>query len=113
MNVETLIIGSGVAAAAIATKLLAKNPGASILMLEAGSKVKMQDSAIWQDYVVSGKLPYTKYYDAPYPTRDHPGENVTAGKTALPLEGARVFTYGGSTIHWGGWSFRRKPEDFL
>ena len=21
-------------------------------------------------------------------------------------------TYGGSTVHWGGWSFRMKPEDF-
>ena len=112
MSVKTLIIGSGVVAAAIATRLLEKNQKASILMLEAGKKVKMRDAAIWQDYVVSGKLPYTQYYDNPYPDRDHPGENVNAGTTALPLNGARVFTYGGSTIHWGGWSFRLKPEDF-
>jgi choline dehydrogenase-like flavoprotein len=112
MSVDTLIIGSGVAAAAISTKLLAKNPQSSILMLEAGTKVKMRDAAIWQDYVVSGKLPYTQYWDDQYPQRDHPGENVDAGKTSIPLNGARVFTYGGSTIHWGGWSFRLKPEDF-
>jgi len=112
MKVETLIIGSGVAAAALAQRLLANNPNASILMLEAGRKVKMKDAALWQDYVVSGKLPYTKYYDLPYPERDGEGENINAGKTTMPLEGARVTAYGGSTMHWGGWSFRLKPEDF-
>lgn len=112
MKVETLIVGSGVAAAALAQRLLAQNPNAAILMLEAGRKVKMQDAAIWQDYVVSGKLPYTSYYDQPYPEKDKDGENLNAGKTTVPLDGSRVITYGGSTIHWGGWSFRLKPEDF-
>ena len=109
---ETLIIGSGVAATALAHRLLCHNPNASILILEAGQKVKMQDAAIWQDYMVSGKLPYEKYYDLDYPDRDRAGENVNAGKTTVPLTGSRVITYGGSTIHWGGWSFRLKPEDF-
>ncbi len=112
MKVETLIIGSGVAATVVANRLLAQDSKASILLLEAGKKVKMQDAAIWQDYVVSGKLPYTQYYDLPYPERDSKGENVNAGQTTMPLNGARAFTYGGSTIHWGGWSFRLKPEDF-
>lgn len=112
MKTETLIIGSGVAAAALTNRLLSNNPNASILILEAGEKVKMQDAAIWQDYIVSGKLPYEKYYDLDYPERDRAGENVNAGKTTVPLKGARVITYGGSTIHWGGWSFRLKPEDF-
>jgi choline dehydrogenase-like flavoprotein len=112
MKVETLIIGSGVAAAALAQRILANNPAASILMLEAGDRVKMQDAALWQEYVISGNLPYTRYYDADYPDRDKPGENMSTGKTMIPLQGARVFTYGGSTIHWGGWSFRLKPEDF-
>lgn len=112
MKVETLIIGSGVAASALAQRILTQNPDASILMLEAGERVKMQDAAIWQDYVISGKLPYTQYYDEDYPDRDKPGENINAGKTMMPLNGARAFTYGGSTIHWGGWSFRLKPEDF-
>lgn len=112
MKVETLIIGSGVVATALAQRLLLKNPHASILILEAGTKVKMQDSAIWQDYIVSAKLPYTRYYDESYPERDHKGENVSLGKTTVPLRNARVFTYGGSTIHWGGWAFRLKPEDF-
>ncbi len=109
---ETIIIGSGVAATALTHSLLCKNPNASILILEAGQKVKMQDAAIWQDYLVLGKLPYEKYYDLDYPDRDRPGENINAGKTTVPLKGSRVITYGGSTIHWGGWSFRLKPEDF-
>jgi choline dehydrogenase-like flavoprotein len=112
MKVKTLIIGSGVAATALANRLLAHDRNADILLLEAGQKVKMKDSVIWHDYVVSGRLPYTQYYDLPYPDRDRAGENVNAGRTTIPLEGARAFTYGGSTIHWGGWCFRLKPEDF-
>lgn len=111
-EVDTLIIGSGVAATALAKRLLDYNPAASILILEAGQRVKMQDAAIWQDYLVTSKLPYTRYYDRAFPERDRPGENVHAGETKVTLDGARVFTYGGTTIHWGGWSFRLKPEDF-
>jgi choline dehydrogenase-like flavoprotein len=111
-HTDTLIIGSGVAAAAIAQRLLDKDPKASILVLEAGGSVKMQDYSIWANYLVSGRLPYEKYYDLPYPDRDHPGENLSIGGTEIPLTGARALTYGGSTIHWGGWSFRLKPEDF-
>lgn len=112
ISADTLVIGSGVAATALVQRLLAHDPAASILMLEAGERVKMQDAAIWQDHVVSGKLPYTPYLDAAYPDRDQAGENISAGRTQVPLQGARVFTFGGSTIHWGGWCFRLKPEDF-
>lgn len=116
MSIETLIIGSGVAATTIADKILKKNPKASILILEAGDKVKMQDQSLWQDYVVNNqsysKLPYYKYNDLPYPERDQAGENLNIGNQVVPLAGSRVMTYGGSTIHWGGWSFRLKPEDF-
>ncbi|ATZ93187.1 MULTISPECIES: GMC oxidoreductase [Dickeya] len=113
MRVDTLIIGSGIAAAALSQRLLDHDPHASILLLEAGGRVKMQDYNTWTTYLVNGKLPYEKYYDLPYPERDHPGENLNAGGTEIPLAGARALTYGGSTIHWGGWSFRLKPEDFF
>jgi len=112
MNVDTLIIGSGVAATALSSRLLESDPNASILILEAGSKVKMQDAALWEDYMITGKLPYDKYKDLPYPERDEPGQNLSIGSTEVPLAGSRVMTYGGSTIHWGGWAFRLKPEDF-
>lgn len=113
---DTLIIGSGVVAAAISDRLLNDDSHADILILEAGARVKMQDGALWQDYVVSNaatsSLPYSRYYDLDYPERDQPGENMSVGKTVMPLNGARAFNVGGSTIHWGGWSFRLKPEDF-
>jgi choline dehydrogenase-like flavoprotein len=111
-DTDILIIGSGVAAAAIADRLLQKDRSASILILEAGPRVKLKDYALWQNYLVTGQLPYDPYKDHDYADRDHPGENMSVGGTQIPLAGARVMTWGGSTIHWGGWSFRLKPEDF-
>ncbi|PPS29085.1 glucose-methanol-choline oxidoreductase [Pseudomonas amygdali pv. morsprunorum] len=116
MNTDVLIIGSGVAATAVANRLLQSDPNRAILIIEAGTRVKMQDQVLWDDFMVSGssysKLPYFKYNDLDYPERDAPGENLNVGATVVPLAGSRVMTYGGSTIHWGGWSFRLKPEDF-
>lgn len=113
MKVGTVIIGSGVAATAVAQTILEANKTASILILEAGVRVKTKDFGLWEDYLVTGRLPYDPYKDLPYPQRDFAGENVSAGGTEMPLFGARVFAYGGSTLHWGGWAFRLKPEDFL
>ena len=72
---DTLIIGSGVAAAAVASKLLKQDPNADILILEAGPRVKMKDYAKFQEYVVSGKLPYKMCEDLPYPDKAEEGEN--------------------------------------
>jgi choline dehydrogenase-like flavoprotein len=112
VSVDTLIVGSGVAAAALAQRLLEANPTASILMLEAGTRVKTKDFGIWEHYLITGRLPYEGYRDLDYPQRDAAGENASIGRTLMPLYGARLFVYGGSTMHWGGWSFRLKPEDF-
>ncbi len=111
-STDTLIIGSGVAATAVSHRLLEKDPKAEILILEAGTKVTLKDYGIWENYVVTGRLPYDPFKDQLYPDRDHPGENMSAGGMEIPLRDSRVFTFGGSTIHWGGWSFRLKPEDF-
>jgi choline dehydrogenase-like flavoprotein len=91
---------------------LAADPKTSILILEAGTRVKTKDFGLWENYLITNKLPYEAYWDLAYPQRDMPGENVNAGGTEVPLNGARLFTYGGSTMHWGGWAFRLKPEDF-
>jgi len=112
MTVDTLIVGSGVVAAAISQLLLEKNAAASILILEAGDRIKTKDFALWDQYLIAGRLPYEGCRDLDYPQRDAPGENVSHGATSIPLVGARLFVYGGSTLHWGGWSFRLKPEDF-
>lgn len=112
MTIGTLIVGSGIAATALAADLLRKDPKASIRILEAGSRVKTKDFGLWEHYLITGQLPYDAYKDLQYPQNDLPGENMSVGGTDLPLAGARVMVYGGSTIHWGGWSFRLKPEDF-
>ncbi|WP_440905358.1 GMC oxidoreductase [Catenovulum sp. SX2] len=109
---DVLIVGSGVAAAAIAQKVLEKDPHKKITILEAGSKVKMRDFATHQNYLVTGNLPYEFCQDKAYPTKDSAGENESLGSTLLPMQGSRLMMYGGSTVHWGGWSFRLKPEDF-
>lgn len=112
MKVDIVITGSGVAAAALAWKILRADPAASILVLEAGSKMKMRDFAVFQDYLVTNVEPYRDYWDLSYPTRDQEGENSNLGSTEVPLKQARLTMYGGSTVHWGGWSFRLQQEDF-
>lgn len=112
MRADTIIVGSGVAAVTLAQRLLAHDRNASILILEAGGKVKMRDFALYQNYVVTGGLPYQLYYDLPAPTRGQQGENHFTGNAQMELQGARLMMYGGSTVHWDGYSFRFKPEDF-
>lgn len=112
MGIRTVIVGSGVAATALAHDLLSKDANASILILEAGGRAKTKDFGLWEHFLITGQLPYDPYKDLQYPQNDVPGENMSVGGTDMPLAGARVMVYGGSTIHWGGWSFRLKPEDF-
>ncbi|TBA52708.1 GMC oxidoreductase [Rhizobium ruizarguesonis] len=112
MKVGTIIVGSGVAATALAQTILKADPQASVLILEAGVRVKTKDFGLWEQYMLTRQTPYDQYTDLPYPTRDMPGENKVTGAADVTLNGARVFAYGGSTLHWGGWSFRLKPEDF-
>lgn len=112
MKYEYLVVGTGVAAAAFVERLLQSHPHAAILMLEVGGRLAMRDYATYQDYLVTGVEPHAAYWDLPYPAKDAPGENYSVGNTPLPLNGSRLTMYGGSTVHWGGWSFRLKPEDF-
>lgn len=112
MHVDTVIVGSGVAATSVAQRLLDRDPKRSILLVEAGPKIKTKDFALWENYLITNRLPYEGCRDLDYPQKDQPGENISAGGTEVPLYGARLIAYGGSTLHWGGWSFRLKPEDF-
>ncbi|MEH6592762.1 MAG: GMC family oxidoreductase [Halioglobus sp.] len=104
-EVEYLLIGSGVAASSIATRLLEKDPGASILILEAGQKIPAMDRRLWWDYVVNNSLPYDYTYD-------RVSDNISTGNTAWQMHQTRMIAYGGTTVHWGAWTPRMKPEDF-
>ena len=103
-KVDLLLIGSGVAAAALAKRLLDQTPSASILMLEAGERIPARDRSLWWHFVTTGKLPYDHTYDDP----------ATSTSTAMDwtVHGTRIAAMGGTTMHWGGWSLRMKPEDF-
>ncbi len=102
---QYVFIGSGVAGATVARRLLAHDPGTSILMLDAGPEVEAKGRRYWWDYVITGRKPYDYTYDIP-------GENSTKGDIKWGYEGSRVMAYGGSTVHWGAWCMRYKPEDF-
>ena len=104
-DVDYVLVGSGVAASTVATRLLEADPGASILMLEAGVKIPEKDRRLWWDFVINHRAPYEWTYD-------RPGANPSTGNTNWETRRSRVTAYGGTTLHWGGWSLRMKPEDF-
>lgn len=102
---QFVFIGSGVAAITVSKRLLEHNPGASILMLDAGPKVEAKGRRYWWDYLIFDRKPYDFCYDIP-------GENETVGDIDWGYNSSRVMAYGGSTVHWGAWAVRYKPEDF-
>ena len=111
---QYIIVGSGIAGSTIAKQLLTRNNQTSILMLEAGPKVETRNRRYWWDYLVlnrpsSARRLERKPYDFTY---DLTGDFETVGKTDYYVPSSRVQAYGGSTLHWGGWSLRYKPEDF-
>jgi choline dehydrogenase-like flavoprotein len=102
---DFILVGSGVAAATLAKELLERDAATSILMLEAGPVVPAKDRRGWWDYVVYNRRPYAYTYD-------QPGETRSTGNIFWDFAENRVLAYGGSTMHWGGWCLRFKPEDF-
>lgn len=105
MKRTVVIVGSGVAGAIVAKQLLERSPSTErVIVLEAGTPVPQMDRRKWMDYVTTWKLPYDPNKDI---REDY---DLASGKIAF--EGGRLFARGGSTMHWGGWAFRYKPEDF-
>lgn len=102
---DHIIVGSGVAGVTIAKKLLENNHKASILMLEAGPEIPPKDRRSWWDYITQDVTPYAFTYDQDW-------EAKSIGKINWLSNGARVKAVGGSTMHWGAWALRFKPEDF-
>lgn len=101
---RVVIVGSGVSGALLAERLLARGLG-PITMLEAGGAVAMADQRHWLDFVMAGRLPYDDAGD-----RDKDFESD--GAQPWKIQGGRLIARGGSTLHWGGWCPRLKPEDF-
>jgi choline dehydrogenase-like flavoprotein len=108
---EYVIIGSGIAATLVCDRLLEANPLTSILMLEAGGRIPSRDRRSWWDLVLGGRTPYEATYDDDDPCSVSQ-ESFSTGNTPWAFEESRVRAYGGSTMHWGGWSLRFKEEDF-
>jgi choline dehydrogenase-like flavoprotein len=106
-STDVLIVGSGVVGGLIAEKLLERGVG-FITMLEAGPDVKMRDRRTWLDVVMAGeeKLPYKHLTDT---KEDYEATGVQPWQIEW---GGRLLARGGSTLHWGGWCPRLKPEDF-
>lgn len=102
---DYIIIGSGVAGTTISKGLLENNRNTSILMLEAGPVVEAKTRRGWWDYITLDRTPYEFTYDQAW-------EAKSIGNIDFITSGARVKAYGGSTMHWGAWALRFKPEDF-
>lgn len=108
---DYVIVGSGVAATLVCDRLLEADPLTSILVLEAGERIPARDRRSWWDLVLAKRTPYSFTYD-----EDKPGgefhESYSVGNVLWTFKESRVRAYGGSTMHWGGWSLRFKEEDF-
>ena len=102
---EYVIVGAGVAAATVAKGLLRHRNDTSILILEAGPEIVAKDRRFWWDYITRGERPYTFTYDKKF-------EADSTGNIEYQTDGVRVKAYGGSTMHWGAWCLRFRPEDF-
>jgi choline dehydrogenase-like flavoprotein len=109
MDYDYIIVGSGVAGTTVAKELLEDNAKLSILILEAGKVSTLKDRRLWWNYVKNGKQPYAQSAEDEFSSEE---SDSSVGKTPMELKGSRLMTYGGSTVHWGGWSLRLKPEDF-
>lgn len=101
----TLIVGSGVAAVAVARRLLNRSSSEQVLILEAGPDFEASNYRMWVDFVMTKETPTRKFVDLLC--------DVDANKDGgYVLPGGRLIVKGGSTNHWGGWCPRMKPEDF-
>ena len=103
---QYVFIGSGVAGATVAKTLLEHD--AVDVDPDARGRARRsrpRTAGSWWDYIIFDRKPYDYCYDVD-------GENTTVGNINWEFDGSRVMAYGGSTMHWGAWCLRYKPEDF-
>jgi choline dehydrogenase-like flavoprotein len=101
---KVAVIGSGVAGATVADILLSRNAASHVTMFDAGPPLKMADRRIWLDFLTTTERPYRTSVDL--------DSEVEGDPSAFQVPGGRLMIVGGSTVHWGGWCPRYKPEDF-
>lgn len=103
-NAKVAVIGSGVAGATVADILLTRGVASHVTMFEAGPRLRMMDRRIWLDFVTTTVRPYSYSVDDP--------SELEGNSNEFLVQGGRLMIVGGSTVHWGGWCPRMKPEDF-
>jgi len=98
------VVGSGVAGGIVARGLLDASLG-DVVMVEAGDRMLMRDPRIWHDVVMARRSPFKS-------ARIDRTEYDASGGGHYDLTASMLRARGGSTLHWDGWAFRLKPEDF-
>lgn len=99
-----IVVGSGVAGAAVAEGLIARGVG-KVLLFEAGPGLLMRDHATWLEYLASNVPPYRAQEDPSAP-------EDSVGPDAWDFRRGRLHIRGGTIHHWDGWCLRLQPEDF-
>jgi choline dehydrogenase-like flavoprotein len=97
-----VVVGSGVAGGIVASELLAG--GDEVVMLESGPAVPMRDRRVWYDVLMGARDPYA--------AGRLPDEVLANPEAGDYLRGKLLRLRGGSTLHWDGWAFRFREEDF-
>lgn len=102
MGQRIVIVGSGVAGGIVAREALAR--GSEVVMIESGPRVRRRDARIWYDLLMGSRDPYAACR--------LPDSALADSASADYLRGKLLRMRGGSTVHWDGWSFRLREEDF-
>ena len=76
---RVIVVGSGVAGAAIAERLLGADKAGEVLMLEAGPDIVMGDRRRWLDFVATDRRPYQDGEDIDSEYVSGPGDNEPQG----------------------------------
>lgn len=103
-DARVAVVGSGVAATTVADILLRSSAASHVTMFEAGSRVFMADYRSWLDFVTKDLRPYADGLDKKL--------DIEGDEDLFRVRDGRLMVVGGSTVHWGGWCPRFKPEDF-
>lgn len=101
---KAVIVGSGVAGAAVAEGLM-KAGCEKVSVFEAGSTLEMVNNEIWTKYLTSAIPPWVDFLD-PSTAEE------SVGPQGWNFSSTRLFLRGGTFLLADGWCLRLRPEDF-